>query len=120
MKMKNIGIWTVCFLIAMGTFLIPTSLESAQGGAAPTPTNLQILPQDVDIRMVMQNISQALGVTCTHCHIQGEFASDEVPQKEVARNMMRMVRTINSDFLGEGTATCLLCHRGEAIPDPSR
>ena len=121
--MKHIGILAVCFLIAAGALALPAwPEESPQRGQAEPPQNLQLLPPDVDIRMVMQNISTALGVQCSHCHTLGDFASDENPKKEIARTMMRMVRAINMDFLAglDGQADCFLCHRGSAIPDPSQ
>ena len=112
--MKRAGLFAVCLLIAGGVGTAPGSSEPAQRGQGPT--NLQILPEGVDIRTVMQGIAGSLGVECTHCHIQGDFASDENPKKNVARNMMRMVRVINAGFL-DGQANCNLCHRGSALPN---
>ena len=82
--------------------------------------NIKVLTDmsDTDIRKEMQNWGEALGVTCSHCHVTGDFASDMNPKKEMARKMARMVKTINKDFL-DGKAKCVLCHRGSAVPDPS-
>ena len=122
--MKYIGTLAVCFLIVAGTLALPAwSEESPQRGRGDPgpPQNLQVLPADIDIRMVMQGIAASLGVECTHCHIQGDFASDENPKKVIARGMMRMLRAINTDFLADldGQANCMMCHRGSTIPDTS-
>jgi hypothetical protein len=70
---------------------------------------------------------RALGVKCDYCHVIGEFAKDDQPNKEVARAMMRMVASLrqNSDlFLPDGWAekvSCWTCHRGSAeieVPAP--
>src|SRR5262245_56592078 len=80
--------------------------------------NIKILTDmaDADIRKEMQGFTAALGVTCTYCHDDANFASDEKPKKEIARKMLTMVKTMNKDFLG-GKAACVLCHRGSAVPD---
>jgi Photosynthetic reaction centre cytochrome C subunit len=72
---------------------------------------------DTDIRMEMNDWTEALGVTCNYCHVAGDFPSDLNPKKETARKMATMVKVINKDFLG-GKAKCVLCHRGAAVPNP--
>ena len=52
------------------------------------------------------------------CHIQGNFASDDNPKKEIARHMITMTKQINGNF-PEGAklrVSCYTCHRGEAEP----
>ena len=46
----------------------------------------------------MRNFNQALGVQCTYCHMEGDFASDANPKKETARKMIAMVRQIDTSF----------------------
>jgi len=59
----------------------------------------------------------ALGVQCTYCHIQRDFASDDNPKKSMARNMLRIAADINANFPdGKMHVTCYTCHRGEAKP----
>jgi Photosynthetic reaction centre cytochrome C subunit len=69
--------------------------------------------------------SKALGVTCTHCHVETDFASDEKPPKRVAREMAAMHRRINQelgrmktlDSLPEDRfINCGTCHRGTLHP----
>ncbi|MEI6760946.1 MAG: photosynthetic reaction center cytochrome PufC [Betaproteobacteria bacterium] len=56
---------------------------------------------------------------CTYCHVQGNFASDEVYTKVVARRMFQMVQHLNrswKDHVGETGVTCYTCHRGNNLP----
>lgn len=97
--------------------------------------NLQVFPSNVtrdQLVATMQKFTGALGVDCSHCHARvaggGErdldFASDAKPEKEVARVMMRMVATMNADYITKvnqhgQTVSCATCHRGTTIPDSS-
>ena len=105
-----------------------------QGRGTPAPPqNLQILPKDIppaELRALMQNFAQALGVQCAYCHVaegrggRNDFAADEKPQKKTARLMMQMVTHINEMIEGGvgkpatdiTRVTCATCHRGAAIP----
>lgn len=65
----------------------------------------------------MTFISAALGVRCSFCHVQGDFASDDKPTKKTARGMMHMTEEINAKNFGGGeSVTCHTCHRGSAHP----
>ena len=55
----------------------------------PTPKNLKILQPD-QVMPAMQAFRAALGVRCTFCHVEGNFASDDNPKKETARKMLTM------------------------------
>jgi hypothetical protein len=78
---------------------------------------LKILPADVNIQQTMGAFRTALGVQCTYCHVQGDFASDDNPKKNMARNMLRIAADINATFPdGKRHVTCYTCHRGEAKP----
>jgi hypothetical protein len=69
--------------------------------------------------------SRALGVGCTHCHVEQDFASDDKRQKRAAREMARMHRAVNEQLEKmenlETSATnrsinCATCHRGAVSP----
>ena len=123
--MKRAAFVAVSLLVLVAISVIPAS-SMQQGGDRPGPTNLQVLPEGVDLRMVMQNISAALGVECSFCHVDGDRASDDIDKKVIARGMMRMMGAINNDFLanvparegrdGAARANCAMCHRGSSIP----
>jgi len=67
----------------------------------------------------------ALGVRCTHCHVEDDFASDEKRPKRAAREMAAMHWDINQrlaamqnleDAPEERFINCATCHRGSTDP----
>jgi len=122
--------FNICLL---ATFLISSNLM-AQSPWAKKPSNLQVLPKDWPgsrLRAPMTGFSRALGVRCSHCHVGEEgqplstydFASDENPNKERAREMLRMLGSINDHLKkiepsGEQRVNmwCHTCHVGRAKP----
>ena len=81
------------------------------------------------INIMNLGYSRALGVTCTHCHVEQDFASDEKRPKKAAREMAVMHRAINEQ-LGrmqsleiapqERLINCSTCHRGSVNPRDAR
>ncbi|HVG28953.1 MAG TPA: c-type cytochrome [Pyrinomonadaceae bacterium] len=74
--------------------------------------------------VIMNAYTRALGVACSHCHAVDQWEKDDKPAKQAARDMMRMVASINNDHIKnmktvvEGAAvSCSTCHRGQAHPD---
>ena len=73
---------------------------------------------------VMNAWSNALGVSCTHCHVAGEWAREDRPQKQASRDMMAMVQKINTELLPSiknlrspnPQVGCGTCHQGMARP----
>src|SRR5215470_8617042 len=117
------------------------------GGAAPPTThqNLKILPADItqpELLQTMQGFAQGLGVQCGYCHAtiappeggaqgagagqrgrgpaapQFNYPSDEKPAKNVAREMMVIVRDLNArvpQAVAKGAdartrVQCVTCH----------
>jgi Photosynthetic reaction centre cytochrome C subunit len=76
------------------------------------------------LRIMEYGFSRSLGVTCTHCHIPGEWESDDKGAKNTARAMSAMVSAINNDFLkniatlnsANPSVNCTTCHRGQKRP----
>jgi tetratricopeptide (TPR) repeat protein len=113
----------------------PPAAPPAQGAAAAAAQggykNLKILPKDISRQQlgeIMQGFARSLGVGCDHCHMgetmqSMDWANDDKDEKANAREMMRLVRTIN-EGLGALTktdhpraqVTCETCHRGLAVP----
>ena len=97
--------------------------------------NLKVLPKDIsnaDLDSVMDGYSKALNVGCDFCHAENktktdiDFASDDKPEKEITRMMMKLTATINKDYFdytivykaGETMAvSCYTCHDGFPRPD---
>jgi hypothetical protein len=72
---------------------------------------------------VMNYWGEALGVSCTHCHTAGSFASDKKQTKLIARQMYALRHTINlqlRDIKGLKTENplinCGTCHGGKIKP----
>lgn len=116
--------------IVLAVFLPPAS---AAAQVPATFTNLQVLPKDIpraELVMTMRNIAGALGVRCTYCHVGPDnlvgmdFAVDTKGTKQAARMMLRMVASINGEYVNKlpaGSAPrqpvgCITCHRRSTIP----
>jgi hypothetical protein len=78
------------------------------------------------VRIMDIGFARSLGVACDHCHVRGDWASDEKREKGVAREMWRLVGRLNGELLpaiegiGERpTVNCTTCHRGQVEPATS-
>jgi hypothetical protein len=105
-------------LLMLPLFAQPPQEAPKQGRGPQAPRNLKILKPE-DLRSgVMRQFTQALGVTCDHCHVQ-DRAADEKPQKDTARMMIAMVSEINAKFPDGASkvhVTCYTCHNGKVTP----
>jgi hypothetical protein len=69
------------------------------------------------LMMTMQLFTKALGVQCTHCHVQADFSKDDQPAKQTARQMLTMVGGMTTEFFnGQPTVNCFTCHKGQVKP----
>ncbi len=66
----------------------------------------------------MYLFSESLGVECDYCHAPSRMRHLDVkPAKQTAKEMLRMVNTINqNNFGGNPKITCQMCHRGRPKP----
>ncbi len=89
--------------------------------------NIQMMKKLPAARLldVMNNVfARSLGVTCAHCHIPREWQKEDKPQKQIARDMVKMVGAINDSLLASiknlkdpnPRIGCFTCHRGQVIP----
>ncbi|MEP6718758.1 MAG: c-type cytochrome [bacterium] len=88
-----------------------------------TKKNIKVLNglPDSQLIPVMNFMSASLGVRCNYCHVNTEgkwdFVSDEKPEKNTAREMIKMVLAVNKDtFKGNTEVSCYTCHRGRTNP----
>jgi hypothetical protein len=122
--------------IIAGLFIM-AGIAATTPPEAPKYKNLKILPKNIskeDLDKVMDHFKTALGVKCSFCHAPSkdtaqkwpDFASDEKPEKLIARKMMKMTTKINKKFFADnkneqGVAVpaveCMTCHRGSPHPD---
>ena len=85
---------------------------------------LKGMPAGRLVRVMDMGLSRSLGVSCDHCHDTGEWAKEDKPKKQIARDMWAMTQQLNQEILPavkglEGkppTVNCTTCHRGSRIP----
>ncbi|QNK63451.1 c-type cytochrome [Pedobacter sp. PAMC26386] len=132
MRYKAIITLSVLLLtvIALSGFMAPEQKKAM---------NLKVLPKDIsheDLDKIMDGYKAALGVKCNFCHAASkddpkhlDFASDEKPEKDIARAMMKMTYRINKKSFHVKDANkpnailavnCITCHRGQAHPDDKK
>jgi tetratricopeptide (TPR) repeat protein len=124
-----------CAALVGGLVLVPATRVAAQ--IPDEYTNLEVLPKDITrdrLMGFMRGFTEALGVRCSTCHVGEEglplatydFAADVKPAKLKARDMLKMVRAINGEYLANlpqrrepnVSVTCMTCHRGVSRPEP--
>jgi hypothetical protein len=70
-----------------------------------------------DVQARMRAWSRALGVECTHCHVDGAWTDASKPVFEFAQRMNRMVSALNAGPLKDiASISCWTCHRGRTAP----
>lgn len=87
--------------------------------------NLQKAPAARLLLIMNLGYAKALGVACTHCHAENDFASDEKRPKRAAREMAAMHFEINQELAKMQNLApnpqghfinCSTCHRGQVDP----
>ena len=95
------------FLVILTCVISVIIFQAFTTSREPHFKNLQILPKDIsghDLDSVMHHFTAALGVKCNFCHVRNEserkmdFASDDKPEKNIARKMMLMAIDINKNY----------------------
>ena len=132
MKHRILGIVSGIGLVPFLFFLV--SLAQERWSWPENAKNLQVLPKDTPsskLRPLMGSFTRALGVRCWYCHLGQEgkplstydFASDDNPNKNRAREMLRMLGGIEEHLKkiepsGDKRveAGCYTCHRGRPRP----
>src|SRR5262245_39307172 len=112
------------------------AIAASQPPAKRNERNLKVLPKDIsnaDLDSIMDTYARQLNVGCDFCHANSkinpqdlDMASDDKPEKEITRQMMRMTAAINKDWFdytiiykaGETMAvSCYTCHDGFPRPE---
>lgn len=125
---------TVVFCMAIA---VAISIAASQPPQDQPKRNLKVLPKNIsheDLDKIMDSWKDALGVKCNFCHAGKEvdgrfkmdFASDEKPEKEMARNMYKMTAKINKKIFHYKPSaddksvvppiSCKTCHNGNPHP----
>ncbi len=80
-------------------------------------SSLATLRAQDDVSARMKEWSQALGVECTHCHLDGQWDLAYLPTFDIAYRMSKMVTDLNAGALKSyGGVTCNTCHQGKLSP----
>jgi hypothetical protein len=123
-------------VISLVSLFIVAGIAATKPPEEPKYKNLKILPKKIskeDLDKVMDSFKEALGVKCSFCHAPSkdtaqkwpDFASDEKPEKGIARKMMKMTGKINKKYFsynkneqGETipAVSCMTCHHGKEHP----
>lgn len=97
--------------------------------------NLKVLPKNISTKelnkIMVDEFQDGLGVSCLFCHAENkttgnpDYISDEKPEKQIARKMMKMTLQLNHKYFqvkhpaigGQSEiVTCYTCHKGSARP----
>lgn len=87
-------------------------------------TSMKAMPAARILAIMEFGYSRSLGVNCAHCHTAGRYEAEDKPQKQIAREMARMVTDLNETTLkgiknlksASPSVNCTTCHRGEIKP----
>lgn len=126
-------------LLSVSTILIVGSGRGAAQDSRTQNTATTIKPVEKSVDQVFKNIkvlngmpqsklypamrfmAASLGFQCGSCHVirngMIDAPADDKPEKQTARQMIRMVIEINNtQFQGNPTVSCYTCHRGTRTP----
>jgi hypothetical protein len=109
---------------------IATPAQTPAAAAAPqektveqTHTNIKVLTGMPDSQLipVMNFFAASMGRRCNFCHVndagQWDYAADTKPEKNTAREMIKMVLGLHKQtFNGSTDISCYTCHRGRNQP----
>lgn len=128
LKKRYAAIVALASMVTIGVAALPSDKR--------TYKNLKVLPKSIttkDLNKIMiDDFEDGLGVNCAFCHAQEknstrlDYASDEKPEKQIARKMMKMTLGINKNYfrlkhplIGDSVLaiTCSTCHKGSPQPD---
>jgi len=119
-----------------GLVVVMTAATNTKKPAEGGYKNLQVLPKNITEaamnKVMVGEFEDALGVSCGFCHAANkegdglDYASDAKPEKQIARQMLRMTLNLNHDYFKIDTpmvgtsnivVTCNTCHKGDTFPD---
>ncbi len=102
---------------------IPYEADPTGSRAKDVYENVQILGDlsEDQFNQFMASITEWVSPTegCNYCHNPENLASDELYTKVVARRMIQMTQSVNSQWqphVAQTGVTCYTCHRGNPVP----
>lgn len=110
----------IAFIVFGGVFFTPKiQVQTQHETAAQKFKNIKVLNEMPAEQMgkVMNQMSAALNVNCSFCHVENDFAKDGNEHKDIAREMLKMTFELNQKyFAGKTEITCNTCHNGLPMP----
>ncbi len=83
-------------------------------------------PAEQLLKVMENGWSKALGVGCNHCHNVNDWASEEIHDHAIAKDMVGMTSKINDEMLKpmpsyekrqrKPSINCMTCHNGASHP----
>jgi hypothetical protein len=136
MKLRILKLITLVLTLAAALIVLTNHSEARVTPATTTPEptqgktegpafkNVKVLlnMSEGQLDQVMGYFGASLGVKCNFCHASKDgklvFELDDKPEKNTAREMIKMTMALNKDT-SKGTTTtisCYTCHRGRNTP----
>ena len=109
------------FVLVAGISQRPVAAQTSDQKVEEAFKNIKALNgQRADmLNPTMVMFEAALGVGCGYCHDAdaNKREVDSKPQKQIARQMIEMVNSVNkTTFRGQARVSCFTCHQGRNIP----
>ena len=128
--MKSISLRLVVMALACAAAALVISKVRAQAVSAPQEKTVEQVQKNIKVLTgmpqsqlipVMNYFAASMGRRCNFCHVnnqgQWDYASDAKPEKDQAREMIKMVLDTNKNyFKGILEVSCYTCHRGVNHP----
>ena len=109
---------------------IATPAQTPAAAAAPQEQTVEQVQKNIKVLTgmpqsqlipVMNYFAASVGRRCNFCHVnnngQWDYAADTKPEKNTAREMIKMVLEVNkATFKGNTDVSCYTCHRGRNQP----
>jgi Photosynthetic reaction centre cytochrome C subunit len=138
-RLRTIAIQSVAVLVVLtacesaacgSTQQSPQASDDPNPAAASKPLpaedvfkNIKIFKGVDAVRLLpaMIALRGLLGVECTYCHTQYEWANEDKPAKQKARQHFQLLDFVNHRFFADANAvSCWTCHRGHSRPSGYR
>lgn len=119
---RNLKLAVIFSALLLAFLAFITGKQQAQTGietAGQKFKNIKVLNEMPAEQMgkVMNMMSASLGVNCSFCHAENDFAKDGSEHKDIARDMLKMTFELNKNYFeSRSEVSCNTCHQGRPHP----